>query len=136
MIDFRKGELHLHLLVNRVSPWAEVASYIPHQGRVDFKLKQECTRVILRVPEWIETRNSAISCKLNGAPHNLGWDGRYVVVEGASPGDTIQLNFPIPERTVEETIGEVDYTLRLRGNNVVSISPPGKNYPFYQAGSE
>ena len=136
MIDFREGELHLHLLLNRDSDWAEMASYIPHQGRVDLKLKQECARLLIRVPEWIETRDSDISCTLNGAPHNLGWAGRYVVVEGASPGNTIRLDFPIPERTVEETIGEVDYTLRLRGNNVVSISPPGKNYPFYQEKGE
>ena len=134
MINFREGALHLHLLLNRDSAWAEIASYIPHQGRVDLKLKQGCARVVLRVPEWIETRNSAISCRLNGASHDLSWAGRYVVVEGASPGDIIQLNFPIPERTVEETIGEVDYTLKLRGNNVVSISPPGKNYPFYRTG--
>ena len=136
LINFREGALHLHLLLNRDSAWAEIASYIPHQGRVDLKLKQGCARLIIRVPEWIETRDSAISCRLNGAPHNLGWDERYVVVEGASPGDTIQLNFPIPERTVGETIGEVDYTLKLRGNNVVSISPPGKNYPFYRTKGE
>jgi hypothetical protein len=136
MIDFREGELHLHLLLNRDSAWAEVASYIPHQGRVGLKLKQECTRVVLRVPEWIETRDSSISCRFNGASHKLGWEGRYVVVEDASPGDTIRLDFPIPERTVEETIGDVNYTLRLKGNNVVSISPAGKNYPFYQERAE
>ena len=136
MIDFREGELHLHLLLNRDSAWMEVASYIPHQGRVDLKLKQECARLLIRVPEWIETRDSDISCTLNGALHNLGWAGRYVVVEGVLPGDTIRLDFPIPARTVEETIGDVDYTLRLRGNNVVSISPPGKNYPFYQERGE
>ena len=55
MIDFREGELHLHLLLNRDSAWAEVASYIPHQGRVDLKLKQECARLLIRAPEWIET---------------------------------------------------------------------------------
>ena len=136
MIDFSEGELHLHLLLNRDSAWAEVASYIPHQGRVDLMLKQECARLIIRVPEWIESHDSALSCRLNGAPHNLGWEGRYVVVEGASPGDTLQLDFPIPERTLEETIGEVDYTLKLRGNNVISMSPPGKNYPFYQPRDE
>ena len=114
----------------------EVASYIPHQGRVDLTLKQECARLLIRVPEWIETWDSDISCTLNGTPYNLGWAGRYVVVEGASPGDTIRLDFPIPARTVEETIGDIDYTLRLRGNNVVSISPPGKNYPFYQEKGE
>ena len=136
MIDFREGELHLHLLLNRDSACAEMASYIPHQGRVDLTLKQECARVVIRVPEWIKTRDTGISCTLDGAPHHLGWADRYVVVEGVSPGDTIRLDFPIPERTVEETIGEVDYTLRLRGNNVVSISPPGKNYPFYQEKGE
>ena len=136
MIEFSGGEIHLHLLLNRDSAWMEVASYIPHQGRVDLILKQECTRVLIRAPEWIETLDSSISGGVNGVAHNLGWAGRYVLVEGVSPGDTIQLDFPIPHRTVEETIGEVDYTLSLRGNNVVSISPPGKHYPFYQEKGE
>jgi hypothetical protein len=40
--------------------------------------------------------------------------------------------FPTPARTADEEIGRLQYTLRLRGNNVVSIPPEGTYYPFCQ----
>ena len=42
------------------------------------------------------------------------------------------LTFPISERTVKETIDGTEYTMIIRGNDVVYMDPPGKNYPFYQ----
>jgi hypothetical protein len=44
----------------------------------------------------------------------------------------VTMTFPIAERTVKATIGEVDYTLVLKGSTVVSVDPAGKNCPLYQ----
>ena len=132
MLELEKGELRLHLLLNRVAPWAEVISFIPHRGRVDLRIRQDCARVSIRIPEWITAQHSSLCCRINGSPHKPIWEGRYIILPGRVSGDTIQITFPIPERTVEEKIGNVRYTLTLRGNNVIEISPPGNNYPFYQ----
>lgn len=48
------------------------------------------------------------------------------------PGDLLTVTFPIFERTVNTTIGNVPYTLIIKGNDVVSINPSGTWYPFYQ----
>lgn len=49
-------------------------------------------------------------------------------------GETVTLTFPIFERTdVVEILG-VPYTLVRRGNDVVSIDPPGQYCPLYQRG--
>ncbi len=53
----------------------------------------------------------------------LGWLKR---------GDTVDLTFPLPERTIYRVLGEVPYKLVLRGSNVVSIDPEGTAYPLYQ----
>jgi hypothetical protein len=42
------------------------------------------------------------------------------------------MTFPIAERTVKETIGDVPYTLTIKGNTVTTIDPPGKVGPLYQ----
>ena len=131
MLEFNYGELQLHLLLNRKSPWVEVNSYVPYQGKVELKVKEACENIAVRAPEWVESSSDALSCRINGDSRNLSWNGRYVDIGKASPGDAVELAFPISERTVEETVGGVHHTLVIRGNNVISISPPGKNYPFY-----
>jgi len=47
-------------------------------------------------------------------------------------GDRVKLTFPIVERTVKTKLGGRLYTLVIKGNEVVSIDPPGKHYPYYQ----
>jgi hypothetical protein len=49
-----------------------------------------------------------------------------------NPGDVVTVTVPIPERTVRTTIGGRTYTLLIRGNEVISMDPPGRWYPFYQ----
>ena len=131
MLDYNDGELRLHLLLNRKSPCVEVKSRIPYKGKVELKVKAGCENIAVRAPEWVESSSSGMSCQVNGVPRNISWRDRYVHIGKALTGDTVELVFPISERTVEETVGGVPYTLVIRGNNVISISPPGKNYPFY-----
>lgn len=132
IIDHHDGELKLNLLMNRASRWADVYSYVPNQGRVDLKMKEPCKKVSVRAPEWVETGSPQIMCKVNGASREVHWDGRYISVGAANPGDKLTVTFPISERTVKERIGAGTYTLIIRGNTVVSIDPPGENGPLYQ----
>jgi hypothetical protein len=132
IVDFRDGELKVNLLLNRASRWADVYSYVPNQGRVDLKMKEPCKKVSVRAPEWIETESPQIACKVNGVLRPLHWEGRYVNVVSAIPGDKITVTFPISERTVREKIGPGTYSLVIRGNVVLSIDPAGKDGPLYQ----
>ena len=129
----RRGEdLRVNLLLNRASPWADVYSHIPYEGRVDLKFKKPSQKVLVRAPEWITSGSRVVVCKMNGASRNVCWDGRYVDAGTAHPGDKLVVTFPIAERTVKETIGDVPYTLTIKGNTVTTIDPPGKVGPLYE----
>ena len=129
----RQGDnLRLNLLMNRASPWADVYSHIPYQGRVALKLKKPCEKVLVRAPEWIKTGSGETTCKVNGAARNLSWQGRYVNAGHGVPGDSMEISFPIAERTVKETIGDVPYTLTIKGNTVTTIDPRGKYGALYE----
>ncbi len=131
MIRYQDGEFRVNLLMNRASRWADVYSYIPYEGRVDLKIKQECRNVKLRAPEWVSTASPDLACKVNGQDRKVAWEGRFVSIGAVKPGDKVVMTFPISERTVKERIGPVAYTLVLRGNTVVSIDPQGTNVPLY-----
>ena len=123
------GRLRVNLLLNRASPWADVDSYIPYQGRVDVRVKQPVD-LSIRIPEWVapgETR-----CQVNGKERALGWDGRYAQVGEVKPGGVTTLSFPIFERTDIVHIEKQRFTLVRKGNEVVSIDPPGRYCPLYR----
>jgi hypothetical protein len=129
MIEFANNTLNVHLLLNRASPWADVNSYIPYEGKVDVKMKVACDLEV-RIPEWVKL--GEVSALVNNEPRPLAFQGRYALIGSVKAEDLVTVTFPIFERKVETTIGEVPYTLIIKGNDVVSINPPGKWYPFYQ----
>jgi hypothetical protein len=128
----RNGEeLRVNLLMNRASQWADIYSHVPYEGRVELKLKQPAAMMLVRAPEWITSGSPEITCKVNGSPRSLRWEDRYVNVGAGKPGDRIVATFPISTRTVKETIGNVPYTLTIKGSTVIAIDPPGKIGPLY-----
>ena len=129
ILDYSDGTLRINLLLNRASPWADLDSHIPYEGRVDLTIKRSCNLEV-RIPEWVKPAETV--CTVNGEVRTLGWNGRYARVGSVGPDDAVTLTFPISERTVKETIDGTEYTMIIRGNDVVYMDPPGKNYPFYQ----
>ena len=129
ILRHKDGQLKVNLLLNRASEWADVDSYIPYQGRVDVKVKKPVD-LSVRIPEWVTPEQT--KCQVNNQERKLGWDGRYAKVGGVKPGDVATLNFPIAERTDKIWVEKLAYTIVRKGNDVVSIDPPGVIHPFYQ----
>ena len=123
------GTLRVNLLLNRASPWADVESYIPYEGRVDVKIKRACD-LSVRIPEWVSPGET--TCEVNGDERSLGWKGRYALVGALKPGDVAAVTFPIEERTDTVIVEKDRYTLVRKGNEVVVIDPPGRYAPLYQ----
>lgn len=128
MLSYDQGTLRVHLLLNRASRWADIDSYIPYLGRVDIKTKENL-KLEVRVPEWVKP--TEVKCLVDGNTPDLTFDGRYTQVGSVGKGATVRINFPIFERTDKVSIAGEEYTLVLRGNDVVSIDPRGKICPLY-----
>jgi len=96
------------------------------------KVKEPLESVLVRVPEWVSVNSSEVFTQTNGRSRQLRWEGRYLNLGSARSGELIAASFPIPQRTTKETIGNILYTLDIKGNTVVNIDPPGENVPLYQ----
>ena len=129
MVSYRDGTLSVHLLLNRPSPWADVASHIPYQGQVDIAVKQDLD-LEARMPEWVAREQ--VSCTVDGQPRDVSWRGAYVRLGPLAPGASVSIRFPITERAERIHIQKRAYSVVRRGSEVVAIEPPGTIDPLYQ----
>ena len=87
-LRYHNGKLRVNLLLNRASPWADVDSYIPFQGRVDVKVKQQVDLEI-RIPEWVAPRETR--CQVDGEVARMGWAVRQGGFGRARQGRDVDL---------------------------------------------
>ncbi|MBN1918823.1 MAG: glycoside hydrolase family 127 protein [Verrucomicrobia bacterium] len=121
--------VRVNLLLNRASPWLDVDSHLPYEGKVVLRNKT-AKNVSVRIPEGIPQKH--VTCNVNGKTQETVWAGGYLAVGGLKKGDVVTIEFPIEERSLFRVIGDVPYKLALKGNTVVDINPEGTLYPLYQ----
>jgi len=154
IVQFKDGTAQVNLLLNRASPWLDVDSCLPHEGRVVIRNKK-CGRIAVRIPLWVD--KEALRCRVNETETGPAWLGRHLIFAGVQPGDVITLDFPMSESTETyvlkwkrrggwrefsnpgggqwEPLENPDrYTCHFRGNTLVDITPrtEGRGLPLYQ----
>jgi hypothetical protein len=114
------GEVRVNLLLNRASPWLDVRSFLPYEGKVTLDVKK-AKIVAVRIPEW--TNREKVNCKVNGTARGFRWSKGYVKIKGLKATDTVTVTFPMRRETLFRVIGRLPYLLALKGNTVVDIDP-------------
>ena len=73
-------------------------------------------------------------CQVNGKPRKTKWEGRYAGLGEGEIGYFFTISFPIAERKITARMANADYTLAIKGNDVVWMNPRGKQQymPLYQ----
>lgn len=129
---FADGVATVNLFLNRASSWMDVDSYLPYEGKVILRNKRAHTALV-RVPGWV--RSSQVKAMVNDRLVQPGRAGAYLVFQGLTSRDEVQLEFPVSESVDEYTIAGMTYRLSFRGSTMVDISPrtqePG-TYPIFQ----
>lgn len=132
---FDRGIVTINLFLNRASAWMDVDSYLPYEGKVVLHNKRAHTALV-RIPSWVE--GAGLTCAINNVPATPGRSGHYLVLEGLECGDTIQIEFAVPETTDRYSIRDTTYAVTFRGSTVVDIQPRETDqdvnrdkYPFF-----
>jgi hypothetical protein len=129
---FNDGVATVNLFLNRASPWMDVDSYVPYEGKVILHNKQAHTALV-RIPEWVE--EAKLASFVNDSVVEPAPAGRYVVFDKLKPGDQIRLQFPIRESSRTYTIAGKVYTATFRGSTALDITPHDASpsvYPMYR----
>ena len=125
------GVARVNLLLNRASPWMDIDSYLPYEGKVVIKNKA-AREAFVRIPLWVDRK--AVRCKRGQKGLPKVWFGNYLRFDGLGPEDVISIQFPVVEAKEEWTSPKVDrripgpdlqvHLCRFRGNTLVEITPP------------
>ncbi|MFH1009542.1 MAG: hypothetical protein V1800_18870, partial [Candidatus Latescibacterota bacterium] len=132
----------IHLLLNRASPWLDIHSHLPYEGRV--KVKNKTAREILvRIPLWV--KRAEVTGGVDGQDRPNRWLGNYIRFADLRPQDEITIQFPVQDRIEHWTVPRVRFpgpdakvhTCRFRGNTLIEITPGLEgNSPLYQGRRE
>lgn len=135
-LRYEGGTALVNLLLNRASPWADVDSYLPYEGKVVVKSKS-AKRIGLRIPAWVD--RNRVTGAVNNTPAQGDWVGNRLFFD-VRDKDEVTLQFPVPATTARYTVMskvwklEATYTCTFRGSTLVDISPRDKaatSYPLY-----
>ena len=96
ILDHADGVVQVNLLLNRASPWMDVDSYLPYEGKVVLKNKR-ARKLHVRIPSWVDKK--AVRCHVNDRPASPHWLSNYLMVEGLGRSDVVKVEFPVPEST-------------------------------------
>lgn len=141
-VRYNAGTAYVNLMLNRVSPWLDMDSHLPYEGKVVLRNKA-ARNIFIRIPRWVDT--TQVTAVVNGQQRRPSWVGRYLLLDTLAKGDVIRIEFPIVETTESYTLkwrpserwlevanpgyewkpdSPADrYTLHLRGNTVVDVTP-------------
>jgi hypothetical protein len=129
IVGFEDKRLRLNLLLNRASRWADVHSFLPYEGRVELAIKRPCS-IEVRIPSWVD--KSEVRAHVGTQERSVRWNGQYASIGDCKTDERASITFPLSEHVRKETIGGAEYTLTLKGYDVVAIDPPGRYCPYYQ----
>ena len=121
-------DLRVNMLLNRASPWADLDSYLPYEGKVVLKMKRK-RNVWFRIPSW--TDKDMVSCTVNGKPKKFRWEGNYIYLKKLKPGQELRVEFPISERTIYRNLKGKEYFFTLKGFTVIDMHPRAEVTPLF-----
>ena len=138
-VRYQGGTARVNLLLNRSTPWLDVDSHLPYEGKVVLKNKQ-ARAAFVRIPLWVD--RAAVRAEVDGQQQALVWFDNYLRFDGLRPGGELTIRFPMVEKTEQWTIprlggwkapDEQVHSCKFKGNTLVEISPPlVPGSPLYQ----
>jgi hypothetical protein len=131
------GVARVNLLLNRASPWMDIDSHLPYEGKVVLRNKT-AREAEVRIPLWVNRVNNkkAVRCRIGDLTVRPKWSGNYLRVESLKAGDVVTIEFPMSERIERWTAPPhnapyvlplapgTKFTCKFKGNTVVELSPP------------
>ena len=133
IVRYSDGVAQVNLLLNRVSPWMDIDSYIPFEGKVMLRNKA-AREAFVRMPLYVDKKT--VNVHLQGRAVGKEWLGRYLWLRHLRAGDVATVEFPMEEKTEQWSTPPKDrntlfllssnttFTFRLKGNTLVEVTPP------------
>lgn len=131
----RNAEQRLNLLFDHETPKLKVRALLPFEGKIMIEplpSQKAFTPFILkvRIPDWVKIPTIRIFDCQDALP--LQSEENFLNIQIKSPETSIQVKFDVLKKKEKTTVANEEYEIEWLCDTVLSVSPPGKNYPIYQ----
>lgn len=96
IVRCKDGAAQVNLLLNRASPWLDVDSYLPYEGKVVIHNKS-ARMISIRIPCWVDRKE--ITFSIDGTAADYTWIGNFLTVSSLKGYETLTVEFPMVETT-------------------------------------
>jgi len=126
---FVDGRLWVHMHLDKLLPQAEIRCLQPYSGVLRIRLKASC-QLSVRVPDF--ARTGQIKVSVNGVDSAFNVWGNYLELERLLPGDMVEIQYPLPVFSTDESVGNPgyrrwNYRVTWKGDTVVKMEPVGND---------
>jgi hypothetical protein len=128
-VERQDATLSVHLGITRDSPWAQVISYEPAEGRLEVMVREPLV-LRLRVPSWAVP--DSLTLAVDGVPREPRRGGGYVLVDEVPAGSRVTLGYRLVEREEGFTVNDETTLAYWRGGSVHDVLPDRGPAPIYQ----
>ena len=127
VITERSGILTVNIQCDRETEELSLKSYIPNEGRIVLTAKKDC-RAGFAYYEWMGKPDFT----LGGAPARPDRAADGIYYADLRKGDEFALLFDISTKQKTETVRGTEFTLYMRGPDVVDMTPRGAHVRLWQ----
>ncbi len=141
-LRYADGVARINLLLNRASPWMDIDSSIPYEGKVVLRNKT-AKEAFVRMPLYAHL--GTVTCTVGSQKVQPRWFGRYLRLDNLKAEDVVTIEFPLEERIERWTAPPSEwgwprsnppgtvFTLLFKGNTLIKITPPlASDSPLFQ----
>ena len=116
----------VNMWMNRRSPWVDVWSWLPHEGRVVVQNKG-LKRIIVRKPSW--ARRVDVRCQIGGKDVTPVWIGNRMIFDELKGNEPLTITAPVVTEKAHYTMLNLndpkdsteEYDCEFKGHTVLSV---------------
>jgi hypothetical protein len=126
---FDDGCLTVGMLMDKEIPEARITNFAPYAGKAKIDVRKDC-RVRFHVSS--DTPASKVQATVAGQPVTLSEKNGYLVADRVAAGQSLELTFPLVEKTEAFTIGNAgfqkyNFTAQWVGDTIVNMTADPSN---------
>ena len=128
-IEKKDDAIYVNMAFSRNSPWAELISYQPYEGKADI-IVRDAENLMVRIPSWVNREEVRVS--VNDTPVCADYENIFVKFSGLKKDDYIKIEYPLRLNIRSESVNGAEYSVEWKGDTVVGINPKGTLYPLFE----
>lgn len=137
IVTKENSRVSVNMLLNRSSKWADVYSFLPHEGKLEIYAREDIDELCIRIPEYVPYGSVIVKRELSDhssaiSARELPWVRKcFLKLSGVRKNEKVTVEFPVIMRKTLETAVDDVYEAKWAGDNVINITPGGEYYPLY-----